>query len=84
MPKLPVLTSKKLIKKLVDKVKKRYPNIYKVLIEERNIVMANNLRNIISRNKDKKILAIIGAGHEEEILEMIKDSSISYSFSIPK
>ena len=31
---------KKIIKKLIGKVKKRYPNIYKVLVEERNEVMA--------------------------------------------
>ena len=73
---------KKTIKTLVDKVKQRYPNIYKVLIEERNIVMANNLRQIINSNKDKKILAIIGAGHEEDILNLIKTPNISYSFNL--
>ena len=73
---------KKIIKTLVDKVKQRYPNIYKVLIEERNIFMANNLRQIINSNKDKKILAIIGAGHEEDILNLIKTSNISYSFNL--
>jgi len=75
---------KKTIKKLVDKVKERYPNIYIVLIEERNEVMAKNLKKLIDENQDKKILAIIGAGHEEEILNMIKNPSISYSFSVGK
>ena len=74
--------SKKIIKKLVDKVKKRYPNVYKVLIEERNSVMARNLKNLMEHNHDKKILAIIGAGHEDDILRLIKDSNISYSFNI--
>ncbi|MCH8067257.1 MAG: TraB/GumN family protein [Nanoarchaeota archaeon] len=74
--------SKKVIKKLVDQVKKRYPNIYKVLIEERNEVMAENLRKIMEIYPDKKILAIIGAGHEDDILELIKKPSISYSFKV--
>ena len=74
--------SKKIINELVEKVRKRYPNVYKVLIEERNHVMAKNLKKIIENNKDKKILAIVGAGHEEEILKLIKDFGISYSFNI--
>tara|TARA_Y100000310_G_C20542924_1_gene744201 strand:+ start:151 stop:840 length:690 start_codon:yes stop_codon:yes gene_type:complete len=74
--------NKKVIKKLVSQVRKRYPNIYKVLIEERNQVMAENLRKIMETYSDKKILAIIGAGHEEDILGLIKKPSISYSFSV--
>ena len=73
---------KKIIKKLVSKVKVRYPNIYKVLIEERNELMAKNLEKIMEENQDKKILAIIGAGHEEDILNMIKKPQISYSMKI--
>jgi pheromone shutdown-related protein TraB len=73
--------SRKIIKKLVAEVKKRYPNIYKVLIEERNQVMAKNLKKIME-NKDKKILAIVGAGHEEDILDLIKKGSITYSVKI--
>jgi len=73
---------KKTIKKLVGKVKKRYPNIYNVLIEERDHVMAENLRKIMEKYPEKKILAIIGAGHEEDIIKLIKKPSISYSFSI--
>jgi len=74
--------SKKVIKKLIDQVKKRYPNVYKVLIEERNNVMAQNLRKIMEMHPEKKILAIIGAGHEDDILSLIKKPSISYSFSV--
>ncbi|MBI2208111.1 TraB/GumN family protein [Candidatus Woesearchaeota archaeon] len=75
---------KKIIRKLINKVKIRYPNIYRVLIEERNEVMAKNLEKIMEENEDKKILAIIGAGHEEDILNIIKRPKISYSISIGK
>tara|TARA_Y100000310_G_scaffold342247_1_gene444629 strand:- start:38171 stop:38860 length:690 start_codon:yes stop_codon:yes gene_type:complete len=74
--------SKKVIKKLVSQVKKRYPNVYNVLIVERNNVMAENLRKIMEMHPEKKVLAIIGAGHEEDILGLIKNPSISYSFNI--
>lgn len=73
---------KKTIEKLIAQVKKRYPNVYKVLIEERNEVMANNLHKVMSEHPGKRILAIIGAGHEEDILSLIKKPSIVYSFKI--
>jgi len=73
---------KKTIKKLVGKVKERYPNIYRVLIEERNHVMSSNIKKVMETHPDKKILAIIGAGHEDDILELIKRPGISYSFNV--
>jgi len=63
---------KEVIKKLTAMVKKRYPNLYKVLIEERNIVMANNIAHILKADPDKRVLAVMGAGHEEEIEQLIK------------
>ena len=54
---------KKIIKKLIDKLKERYPNLYKVLIEERNKVIARNLKKLMEQNPDQKILVILGAGH---------------------
>ncbi len=73
---------KKIIEKLMNQTRKRYPNIYKVLVTERNEVMANNLADLMEKNNDKKILAIVGAGHEEEILRIIKEPMISYSVTV--
>jgi len=74
---------KDVIYKMISKVKKRYPNIYKVLVTERNKIMALNLRKIIQDNPDKKVLAIVGAGHESEILKIInKDNSITYTITV--
>ncbi|MEE9525268.1 MAG: TraB/GumN family protein [Candidatus Woesearchaeota archaeon] len=74
---------KKLIKKLIGIMKKRYPGLYRVLVDERNKVMAHNLRQIMEKYPDKKIIAVIGAGHEQEILNLIKSShEITYSFNI--
>ena len=72
---------KKVIKKLINQVKERYPNVYKVLISERNRVMAANLQKLMDKHPDKKILAVLGAGHEEGISKLIKDHKISYTYS---
>ena len=71
----------KIIKQLITKVKKRYPSIHKVLITERNKIISKNLFNLM-QNK-KRILAIIGAGHERDVLDLIKDrEAITYSFTL--
>lgn len=64
--------SQKVINQLIDLVKK-YPNLYKVLIEERNKYMAKNLYKLMKEYNH--IIAIVGAGHEEEIIKEIKNVS---------
>ena len=64
----------KLIKELLEVVKKRYPSVYNVLIEDRNHVMSKNLYKLMTSYPDKKIFAVVGAGHEEGIIEEIKKS----------
>jgi len=70
---------------MMEKVKKRYPNFYKVLVTERNSVMARNLARLMLQNPDKRIVAVIGAGHEEELVKLVNkilDANITYSYSI--
>ena len=74
--------SSKIINMLLKKVKARYPNIYRILIDERNQIMANNLHNIMEENPEKKILAVLGAGHEEEILDILKKPRITYKVTL--
>ncbi|HHI04095.1 MAG TPA: hypothetical protein ENL45_00940 [Candidatus Woesearchaeota archaeon] len=77
--------SQEIIKKLINKMRERYPNICRVLIDERNKIMARNLSYLMKENPEKNILAVVGAGHEEEIIELIKkdfNHKISYSFNI--
>jgi pheromone shutdown protein TraB len=61
-----------LITKLMSDLKIRYPGLYLALIDERNHVMAKNIYRLMSKNPDKKILVIIGAGHEKDLLKLIK------------
>lgn len=69
---LNTVPSQQVINKMITKVKKRYPNVYKVLIKERNYYMARRLEHLMRLYPEKKIVAIIGAGHEEEIIDIIK------------
>jgi|SRR3989344_1537241 len=63
------------IEKIINIVKQRYPEIYNILIKERNEIMAKALYKIINLDKDKKILAVIGAGHEKEVIRIIRSYS---------
>lgn len=64
--------SEKIIAKLIGRVKKHYPNVYKVLVVERNEVMARNLAMLLKMNPGKKIVAVVGAGHERELELLVK------------
>jgi len=63
--------SEEVIEKLMVKVRKDYPSFYKVLVEERNVFMSKSLYKLMSLNK--KIVAIVGAGHEKEIIRLIQE-----------
>jgi len=56
---------------LMEKMKERYPNLYRVLITERNQVIAKNLHKILIENPEAKVVAILGAGHRKEVLKII-------------
>ena len=64
--------SNEIIKKMLKQLKKNYPNIYSVLIEERNQIMSKNIYGLMNHFPDHEIVAVIGAGHEEDMLELIK------------
>ena len=62
--------SNEIIKKMLDHVKKRYPNVYKVLVYERNMVMAKHLYSLMGNYNH--VVAVVGAGHGDDIIEEIK------------
>jgi len=64
--------SERIIQKLMREVKKRYPNLYRVLVTERNEVMAKNLANLIRYEPNNPIVAVVGAGHEKELLALVQ------------
>ena len=62
-----------LIEKMVAVVKERYPSFYKVLIEDRNKYMVNKLKKIMDINPDKKIVAVVGAGHVKGMIYLLEN-----------
>ncbi len=72
---LSTVPSPKLIAKMIKQVQKRYPNIYRVLVTERNEIMAQRLARLMHHYPDKMIVAVVGAGHEKEILQLIRQLS---------
>lgn len=67
---------KTLIKRLLNETKIRYPGLYKALVEERNIVMAENISKIAEKNPESRILVIIGAGHEDEVKRILTEKNL--------
>jgi len=59
------------IKKILKLFKSKYPKLYKALVEDRNIIMAEHLSSMIL-STDKKIMAVVGAGHKQELYNLIK------------
>ena len=73
--------TQEVIKKLLEFTKTRYPNFYNVLVKERNVVMANNLANLMIKYPHEGVVAVVGAGHEEEILKLVKEKLYKHSSS---
>lgn len=49
---------------------KKFPKIYKPIVEERDIIMATKLSNYL--DKDKKVVAVVGAAHLPGITKNLK------------
>lgn len=64
--------AKKLIETVLKRVKRDYPSFYNVLVEERNRHMAVGLVHIVKQNPDSHVLAVVGAGHEEGLAELLR------------
>jgi pheromone shutdown-related protein TraB len=62
--------SKKMINDLTRKLKKRYPNVYDVLVNERNIIMGKYLYRLMQDYNN--IVVVVGAGHEDDLVKEIK------------
>ena len=62
------------IKKLIVEFKEAYPNLYKILIDERNEYMVNQILEYIKNNPSHRILIIVGAGHLEELMRLTEEN----------
>ena len=59
------------VSKMLDIFKKKFPETYKLLIKERNIVMARNINELMKRYE--RLLVVIGAGHLDGLSKILND-----------
>ena len=64
---------KDIIKKLTKQLEQKYPSVYKVLIAERNTVMSKGLYKLMTLEPNSKIVAVVGAGHEDDLIDLVKN-----------
>lgn len=64
--------SKEVIQRLTRELRVRYPNVYRVLVEERNQVMAKRLHALMKQFPEGTIVAVVGAGHEDDLLQCLQ------------
>jgi len=62
---------KSLINVLLEQTKSRYPTIYRVLVTERNEIMARRIASVASHSEGL-VVAVLGAGHEDEVARLVK------------
>jgi pheromone shutdown-related protein TraB len=60
----------------LNEIGKKYPTIKRVLIDERNSFMAQQL--ISASEKYEKIIAVVGDGHIPGLIELLKKNEISH------
>ncbi|PIN76447.1 hypothetical protein COV17_02440 [Candidatus Woesearchaeota archaeon CG10_big_fil_rev_8_21_14_0_10_36_11] len=61
----------KLILTMIEQVKERYPSVYKVLVEDRNKYMVKKIVVLLRKYPEKKLLAVVGAGHVSGMNELL-------------
>lgn len=65
--------SEEVIAPILEEVKRNYPNVYSVLIAERNEIIAHKIAQIVESNPDAKILAVLGAGHIKTVEKILRN-----------
>ena len=76
----------KVIVQMLKIVKKEVPDLYKILIHDRNVYMCDKLLELKQKHSGY-ILAVIGAGHLEGMKEILEDKlkvtpNVSFSFKV--
>jgi pheromone shutdown protein TraB len=69
---LRTVPSAAVIKKMMKYVKIRYPNVYDVIVHERNVIMAKRLAVLHQKHPESSIVAVVGAGHEDDMMKLFK------------
>lgn len=63
--------AQEVIAKMMNSLKKDYPSVYKTLVEDRNKYMVEQLVKLMRTDPNKRILAVVGAGHKEGMEKLL-------------
>lgn len=67
----------KLIDRLLTEMSFKFPDLYKVLVEDRNTYMTHALKQLQENNPEEDIVAFVGAAHKKEIQKALEEDEIS-------
>lgn len=59
------------IDQLLEELRRKYPELYQVLVAERNQVMYEGLDSIRLQNPEAEIVAFVGAAHRDELSDRL-------------
>lgn len=65
-----------LVQESIEFLSKRSPSLYRVLVEERDAVMAEALHKLSQRHED--VIAVVGAGHLPGIKDRLEEKGVEY------
>ncbi len=68
---LRTVPEERIITQLISHLKKQYPSVYKVLVEDRNKYMVKQLVILMREHPEKNILVVVGAGHKKGMEELL-------------
>jgi pheromone shutdown protein TraB len=69
------IPGQKQIDQLLEVFEQRFPELYHVFVDERNLYMAQSLRMVQEKHSGDKIMAIVGAAHKTGLEEYINEIS---------
>ncbi len=64
--------SDQIVEQAIEMLKNEFPNLYKVLVEDRNIYMAEKIKEL--QKHFEKIVVVVGAGHKKGLGNLIEES----------
>lgn len=63
---------KEVVVKMISLLENRYPGLYEALVEDRNHIMSTNVKGLMRKFPEEKILVVVGAGHIKGMEKILK------------
>lgn len=63
--------SDSIIDTVINELEVRYPQTFEVLLNSRNVIMANRVKGIAEKVPDAKIMLVVGAAHKKGVSKLL-------------